>query len=146
MSIELDKNGLEILDKQECLKLLSTTRIGRIALSMSARPVILPVAFALTPSGIVVRTGEGTKLSAVVSNELVAFEADVVDESTRSGWSVAVTGLAREVTDLQELAQLEKLVLIPWIGVAHASTYLVISTDEITGRRISTHGMAVAPS
>jgi nitroimidazol reductase NimA-like FMN-containing flavoprotein (pyridoxamine 5'-phosphate oxidase superfamily) len=144
--MELDRNGLEILEKEQCVKLLSSARFGRIGVTMSGLPVILPVAFALTSGGIVVRTGLGTKLAAAARNAIVAFEVDAVDELTRSGWSVSVTGLAREVTDREEVAELDQLVLVPWIGVKHAAHYVVISTEVITGRRIWANRVTEAAS
>jgi nitroimidazol reductase NimA-like FMN-containing flavoprotein (pyridoxamine 5'-phosphate oxidase superfamily) len=143
--MEIDRNGLEVLGRQECLALLASARVGRIGVTMSGLPVILPVAFAVVPSGIVVRTGAGTKLAAATRNAVVAFEVDGVDEPTRSGWSVAVTGFAREVTKGEELAKLESLVLIPWIGSEHTNHYIVINTELITGRRIHPNVVAAVP-
>jgi nitroimidazol reductase NimA-like FMN-containing flavoprotein (pyridoxamine 5'-phosphate oxidase superfamily) len=137
--MDVDRNGLEVLGREQCLQLLATVTVGRIGVTMSGLPVILPVTFALAPAGIVIRTGLGTKLAAAARNAVVAFEVDVVDERTMSGWSVAVTGYAREVTNRAELAELDALPLTPWIGVDKASHYVVISTDLITGRRIYPH-------
>jgi nitroimidazol reductase NimA-like FMN-containing flavoprotein (pyridoxamine 5'-phosphate oxidase superfamily) len=135
--MEFDRNGLEVLTREQCLKLMSSTRLGRIGVTMGGLPVILPVAFAVTRRGIVIRTGLGTKLAAAARNAVVAFEVDVIDEATRSGWSATVTGFAREVTDREELAELDTLVLVPWIGVQKAPHYVVIDTEVITGRRLS---------
>ena len=132
----LDRNGLEVLGRDECLELLARSTVGRIGVTMSGLPVILPVTFALAPGGIAVRTGLGSKLAAAARNAVVAFEVDEVDERTRTGWSVAVTGYAREVTRRQEVAELEALTLVPWIGAEHAGHFVVISTDMITGRRV----------
>lgn len=131
-----DRNGLEVLRREDCLALLRGRSVGRIGVTMSGLPVILPVAFALIPGGIVVRTGLGTKLSAATRNAVVAFEADAVDETTRTGWSVAVTGYAREVTSRDEMAELDALPLTPWVHPDRASHYVVISTDVMTGRRL----------
>jgi len=132
----LDRNGLEVLGRDECLELLARSTVGRIGVTMSGLPVILPVTFALAPGGIAVRTGLGSKLAAAARNAVVAFEVDEVDERSRTGWSVAVTGYAREVTQRQEVAELEALMLMPWIGADHAGHFVVISTDMITGRRV----------
>jgi uncharacterized protein len=134
--VDVDRNGLEVLGRDQCLRLLATETVGRIGVTISGLPVILPITFAVTSDGIVIRTGVGTKLAAAARNAVVAFEADAVDKHTRSGWSVAVTGYAREVTDSAELAELDELALIPWIGADKASHYVVIGTDLITGRRI----------
>ena len=79
--VEVDRNGLEVLDRQECLRLLATATIGRIGITLGALPVILPVNFRLVDDRIVFRTGVGTKLDAATCNTIVAFEVDAVDPS-----------------------------------------------------------------
>lgn len=52
--------------------------------------------YALNQAGvIVIRTNAGTKLAAAVHAK-VTFEADYIDQQTRSGWSVLVRGLAKK--------------------------------------------------
>src|SRR5690348_15001388 len=101
---DLDRNGLEVLDRDECLRLLTTATLGRIGISSGALPVILPVNFRLVGDAIVFRTAPGTKLDAATRGAVVAFEVDDMDPIEHTGWSVMVTGVARPVTEPAALA------------------------------------------
>ncbi len=131
--IEVDRNGFEVLSVDECLRLLGTVSLGRVATHTSALPIILPVQFALAAPGIVFRTNVGTKLNAAARNAVVAFEADHIDERGRFGWSVLVTGLATEITDPAELAEARSLTLGHL--ATRASRYVSISLGLVSGRR-----------
>src|SRR6187401_3245186 len=112
--MDLDHNGLEILDRDECFRLLETATLGRLALTSGALPVILPVNFLLDGERILVRTSPGTKLAAAATNTVVAFEVDAFDSFDHSGWSVAVTGKSREISDPADLAYVKQLPLAHW--------------------------------
>jgi nitroimidazol reductase NimA-like FMN-containing flavoprotein (pyridoxamine 5'-phosphate oxidase superfamily) len=133
-TMDVDRNGLEILDRQECLRLLETSTLGRLALSVNALPMILPVNFLLDGDRILIRTSPGTKLAAATTNAVVAFEVDAMDPFAHAGWSVAVTGMSREVTDPDDLAHIAALPLAHW---APTDGHVVaVSTDVISGRRL----------
>ncbi len=133
--MDLDRNGLEVLDRDESLRLLATAVLGRIAISSGALPTVLPVNFRFDGRRILFRTGVGTKLDAATDNVVVAFEVDEVDPATESGWSVVVTGMAREVKDPTELAGLERLPLARWAS-GYDRRVVSISVDLVSGRRI----------
>lgn len=101
---------------------------------------MLPVNFVLTPDGIVFRTGWGTKLDAATRNTVVAFEADDFTTFTHSGWSVVVTGVAREVTDPDEVERVRNLPLAHWGGGDRTDRYVCISTELVSGRRLPEPG------
>jgi uncharacterized protein len=91
-------NQLIVLDPAECRQLLLQQKIGRIAVTISGQPHVVPVTYAADEDGnVVFRTGPDTVLTRV-DLELVAFEIDGVDERTKSGWSVCVHGFGREIT------------------------------------------------
>ena len=77
--MRLDQNGLEILDRDECLRLLAQAVIGRVGVSSGALPRVLPVNFRLDGGRILIRTARGTKLDAAAANAVVAFEVDDID-------------------------------------------------------------------
>ena len=97
--MHFDRNGLEVLSRAECLRLLGGARIGRVGLSMGALPAVLPVNFTLVDDAIVLRTAAGSKLDAALANSVVAFEVDSIDPMYHTGWSVLVQGVASEVVD-----------------------------------------------
>lgn len=133
--MEVDRNGLEILGRSECLQLLGGARLGRVGVTFGALPTILPINFRLVDERIVFRTGLGTKLDAATSNAIVAFEVDEMDPLWHTGWSVVVTGLAHEVTSPEELARLDEAD-IPYWAPAEGDRIVEISMEMISGRRI----------
>ena len=132
--MDTDRNGLEVLGREECLRLLRRQALGRIGLTSGALPLVLPVNYALAGDGIVLRTGRGTKLRAATERTVVAFEVDEVDPGGWLGWSVVVTGVAEEVTDPAEVARYRCLPLGPW-SPGKEERFVRISTDIVTGRR-----------
>ena len=134
-AMDLDRNGLEVLTRAECLTLLESKTFGRIALTSQALPIILPVNYRFDGRSIVLRTHPGTKLEAATRHTVVAFEVDDVDPVYHAGWSVVVQGIARAVDDRDEIHRLARLRLAVWTP-AQAETFVTISTDLVTGRRI----------
>lgn len=130
-----ERTGLEELDENECLLLLGRHTVGRLAVLDRGRPVLFPVSYRRDGDTIVFRSDDGTKLAAIGHDDAVAFEIDHLDPRSRSGWSVAVTGRAREVTDPAELENLRRLHLEPWAPGAKGR-YVRIVPDSIGGRRI----------
>lgn len=133
--MEVDRNGLEVLTRDECLRLLGTATLGRIAVTSGALPTILPVNFRATERGIVVRTVPGSKLDAAMDQAVVAFEVDRLDPIYHAGWSVVVTGVARPIVDEDELDWARNLPLAHWVPV-RGERFLLISTEIVSGRRI----------
>jgi nitroimidazol reductase NimA-like FMN-containing flavoprotein (pyridoxamine 5'-phosphate oxidase superfamily) len=133
--MEVDRNGLEVLDRDECLRLLDSATLGRVGVNVSALPTVLPVNFRLTDGRIIFRTGPGTKLAAATRNAVVAFEVDDIDPLSHTGWSVVVTGVARPVVDHDDLARLTDLGIARW-APGHDGHVVEVSLDLVTGRRI----------
>lgn len=132
--MELDQNGLEVLPRSTCLELLGRVTVGRLALNVGPLPVVLPVNFHLLDGDIVVRTAAGSKLYAAISDALVAFEADEVDPTTHSGWSVLVRGHAPEIADPEELEEARAHAPMPW-GSPRADRFLRLRVERVSGRR-----------
>jgi nitroimidazol reductase NimA-like FMN-containing flavoprotein (pyridoxamine 5'-phosphate oxidase superfamily) len=98
-----DAAGVEVLVAEQCLALLATANLGRIAVTIGAVPAIFPVRYQLVEGQIVFRVGKGTNLHTASANTVVAFEVDDVDPSWAEGWSVLVVGVARDVRDGTDL-------------------------------------------
>ena len=133
--IELDRSGLEVLDQEECLRLLGSATLGRLGVSIGALPVIVPVTYRLVGDRIVFRTGLGTKLDAATRGSVVAFEVDQVDATSGAGWSVSVTGLASEVTAIDDLDASVRADIPRWSHPG-GERFTMVSTDMVSGRRI----------
>jgi len=130
-----ERTGLEELGEIECLLLLGRHSVGRLAVVRDGRPAVFPVSYRRDGGTIVFRSDDGTKLAAIGDDDAVAFEIDGLDPRSRSGWSVAVTGRAIEVTEPAELEAVRKLRLEPWAPGAK-ERFIRIVPDSITGRRI----------
>lgn len=129
------RTGIEVMDRSECLGLLRSTDVGRVAVVDAGHPVIFPVNYAMDDERIVFRTAEGTKLDATVKGGPVSFEIDDTDRHTRSAWSVIVTGWARVVTTPSQVAALEELDLQAWSD-HRKDNWVAIHPERISGRRI----------
>jgi nitroimidazol reductase NimA-like FMN-containing flavoprotein (pyridoxamine 5'-phosphate oxidase superfamily) len=131
--MEIDRNGLEVLDREQCLALLGSAHVGRIGLSSGALPLVVPVDFAVVGDRIVLHTSRGTLLDTATRDTVVAFEADEFDRHDRSGWSVVVTGLAVDAP-AEHVPDPHRRRLASWAG-GDDGRFVAITTDVISGRR-----------
>jgi len=129
---QIDRNGLEVLDRADCLRLLGSVSLGRIGITVGALPTILPINFRVDGGRILFRTGVGTKLEAATHGAVVAFEVDAFDPMYHSGWSVVVTGVARPVDDPDD----QVVHATPRWAPGHDERLVEVSIDEISGRRL----------
>jgi len=79
------------LSHQECQDILRAHNYGRLAFTFHDRVDLEPIHYVYDDPWIVVRTGEGTKLTVLTHHPWVAFEVDEVDEMF-SWRSVVVKG------------------------------------------------------
>jgi len=93
---------IQILTRPECLLRLEHGGVGRIALPCSGAPILRPVNFALHEGHVLIRTGEGTILSASDRGDPVSFEIDGIDALEHTGWSVIVIGKLRSYHEDRE--------------------------------------------
>jgi hypothetical protein len=87
----------EALGQEECLRLLGSSGIGRLAYTQAALPAIRPVSFILRNADVLIPVRSGSLLADAVRGAVVAFETDVYDDVTRTGWTVTVVGPSRVV-------------------------------------------------
>jgi transcriptional regulator with XRE-family HTH domain len=119
----------------ECHRLIAPGGVGRIGLSTTTGPVVLPVNFAVVDGTIVIRTAGGTMIEGH-ADEMVALEVDHIDDALHEGWSVLVRGQAHRVSHPAELRRVRQLAaLYPWPG-GDREVYVRIIPDHITGRRL----------
>lgn len=137
------ESGTRELTREECLSLMSTVPVGRMVFTDRALPAIVPVNFVLDHGQVVVRTGASSTLAAAVRGSVVAFEVDDFDRTARNGWSVTITGQARQVTDPDELERLSRLGLEPWAG-GDKPNVVVVPVELVTGRRVGAGPLSLA--
>ncbi|MGO9343930.1 MAG: pyridoxamine 5'-phosphate oxidase family protein [Acidimicrobiales bacterium] len=131
----MDPPRLEVLTPDECTYLLGGVNVGRVAISLQALPVVLPVNFSLFENDIVFRTAAGTRFHEAAERAVLAFEADGFEHDGLSGWSVLVQGVSRVVNEPVELLKVGALALEPWAIDRAADRYVRIAASVVSGRR-----------
>jgi nitroimidazol reductase NimA-like FMN-containing flavoprotein (pyridoxamine 5'-phosphate oxidase superfamily) len=131
---------LEQLDERECLQLIGSGRLGRLAYSGRFGPTVLPVRYKLHEGSIVFRTLQDTfteedlRTGITHAEYQVAFEVDQYDPETLDGWVVLVVGPAHHVDTEAERALIIGTGDDPWPEAG--SEHLVqVQPTHISGRR-----------
>lgn len=130
-----DAGWLDELAYDECVELLRSRSVGRIAVVLHDAPIVLPVNYRLVetsgPTWVALRTRPGNVIDRVPAP--VAFEIDDVDTERSEGWSVLVRGtLLRVDPDAADFR--ERFDPQPWADAR--DRWLVIEPFAITGRRL----------
>ena len=133
--MDTDSRALEHLSPDECMRLMGSVAVGRIVYSRQALPAVELVNFALVDGDIVISTSAQGKLAAATRGAVVAFEADAVELDGHAGWSVAIVGQARAVTDGEEIRGLERVALTSWVPGA-GGHFIRIWPAIVSGRRV----------
>jgi hypothetical protein len=121
------------LDRATCLELLATQHVGRLIVD-GAEPVVRVVNYTAFEHAIMFRSDPGPHVDELLGRPVV-FEADMVDEQTRSGWSVVVRGVAHdESAHLAGFGQSGSSV-DPW-APGPKSRWIGISIQDVTGRLV----------
>ena len=126
-----DGTDPQVLAPAECLRLLAGERLGRVAITVNALPVILPVRFALDRDEILFRAAVGGLLAQATRQAVVAFEADGSEPGLGS-WSVLATGMARHLAEGDGRAL---SVLPPWSS--ETDVFVALTPQLLSGRRLS---------
>ena len=134
MTIDIDRNGLMVLPRGQCLRLLRRTRVGRVVVNVDGIPAAFPVNFALLDDDVVFRTAPGTKLSAALEGAVVGFEVDRIDPVFESGWSVLIQGPSAVLAQDDELLRARRLHLRTW-APGERPYYVRIRSASVSGRR-----------
>jgi nitroimidazol reductase NimA-like FMN-containing flavoprotein (pyridoxamine 5'-phosphate oxidase superfamily) len=121
------------ITREECMELLASRPVGRIAYCDESGPVVLPVNFVLEGDQVMFRTSPHSELARHLRNGPASFEVDEFDEYTQSGWSVLIRGRAEfiEYDDLPD----EDHRPTPW-AEGHRTFHVRVIPSQITGRRL----------
>lgn len=126
------------LDREECLRLLAATNVGRVAVNVPGwPPVIRPVNYVFDDrsQSIVFRSARGSKLTALLQSGQAAFEIDGLEPAAEAGWSVIVVGPVEEVTHPAELEELRRSGPRPWVP-GDTPHWVQLRTTSVSGRRV----------
>ena len=121
------------LDRATCLALLTAQHVGRLVLP-GEEPRIIPINYVVVDDKIVLRCEVGGN-SEEIADRTVSFEVDMIDERTRSGWSVIVRGVGSILaTRDREAAVGTRTVRVDSWAPGEKDRWLMITIGEITGR------------
>jgi nitroimidazol reductase NimA-like FMN-containing flavoprotein (pyridoxamine 5'-phosphate oxidase superfamily) len=126
---------IEVLTEEECLDLLRSHRIGRLAVTNEGQPLIFPINYAADERAVVFRTAPGMKLSQAPMSR-VAFEIDEVDMAAGTAWSVLVQGVAYDITEtLDSLSERLRQLVVQPMAPGERPNWMAVMRGEISGRR-----------
>ena len=143
--MELDPQGLEVLSRPQCLRLLRRRTIGRVVFCVDDLPAAFPVNYALLDDDVVFRSAAGAKLSAAFDGDMLAFQVDRVDPVLHSGWSVLVRGEASILRVPDEVARAGRLGLRP-TAPGERPFFVRIRSTNVSGRRFASPVESMAES
>jgi nitroimidazol reductase NimA-like FMN-containing flavoprotein (pyridoxamine 5'-phosphate oxidase superfamily) len=117
----------------ECMDLLASVPVGRIAYDDVDGPIVIPVNHVVAAGTIVVRTSPASSLARCARGGRASFQADDLAERGAASWSVLVRGTVRpmesdEVRELSELPEPQ--------AEGGRPLYLRITPRSVTGRRL----------
>jgi uncharacterized protein len=125
---------LDVLDREECLRLMATQNVGRLAYCVHGGARIEVVNFVVDGGGVVIRMDVGSKTIAVGRGSGLAVEADDLDKESGTGWDVTVAGPVDWVEEPAEVERLAEL-LQCWAPGAREH-FARIRAAHVFGRRI----------
>jgi len=118
------------LTEIECHDLLAIKNVGRLSLTISALPVVVPVPYSYLGGSVVLAMHDGPAYRATASH-VVGFEIDDTNLD-HVLWAVLVVGRAAEITDDNERQQFESLGLAASTGATPVH-YLKLRPEILTG-------------
>ena len=93
-----DAVTLEAISREECIELLASVSVGRVAVAVpGSPPLVVPVNYAIDGDVIVFRSDPGSKFD-VLREHPASFQVDSIDPFHRTGWSVLIQGFAYETS------------------------------------------------
>jgi hypothetical protein len=126
--------GLDVaLATDHCRQLLSSVRVARVGFIDEGKPQLVVMNHYVDGADILLQTSEDTRLAVLSRDGAVldaVIEADSVQASGRTGWSVVASGtLARDTSSA--IGRMP----IPWRPNA-VGVLLRLTVDVITGRQV----------
>ena len=133
-SDDRSERHFEALGRQQCLDLLESNHLGRVAWQTAELPQILPITYAMHQGSAYFRTVPDGVLAELAQPTSVALEVDELDQQIRSGWSVVLYGRTSAVDEPDELADLwASDSLVPW-AAGNRTLFIRIRPERVSGR------------
>ena len=122
---------VHVLSDEECWERLAQQELGRLVTHVGDVLDIFPVNYVVDGTGILFRTGQGSKLFELTINDEVLFEVD--DHTDTEAWSVIVRGRAHPLETSADVQRADGLGLKPWIPTLKY-IYVRIEPTRLSGR------------
>ena len=136
------------LDEQLMHERLHRARVARIGYLDGDGPVVVPINIAVDEDErIVFRTAVDGPLAAL-DGQRVAIEIDGIDPPRRSGWSILVRGVARDVTDASDAvaARAQTVPVDCWAPGTRDRTLVVLPLGSPAGSSRSARTVTGSPA
>lgn len=117
----------------ECLELLASHQVGRVAYCDDLGPVVLPVNYVIDHDTVLIQLSPHSTLARNLRSTPASFEIDEFDDYNQSGWSVLVRGAATYVdpADLRDADDRP----VAW-AEGQRTFHVRITPHDISGRRL----------
>ena len=123
----------ERLSHQDCLALLASGGLGRLAFSERALPAIAAVQFAVDGETLVLRVEAGAEWAATQRHAIVAFQTDHGDPFEADSWTVTAVG---RLVPISASADTNKLSAPrAWRSPSPDDTFLRLDVQVLEGTR-----------
>jgi nitroimidazol reductase NimA-like FMN-containing flavoprotein (pyridoxamine 5'-phosphate oxidase superfamily) len=133
-SDDTSERYFDAIGRQQCLDLIESHHLGRIAWQAADLPQILPITYAMHQGSVYFRTLPDGILAELAQPTSVALEVDELDQQTRSGWSIVIHGRTSAVREPDELAGLwASDSLVPWAS-GNRTLFIRIQPERVAGR------------
>jgi nitroimidazol reductase NimA-like FMN-containing flavoprotein (pyridoxamine 5'-phosphate oxidase superfamily) len=129
--------AVDHLDEALMYERLRRARFARIAYVDGDQPVVVPVNIATgEDQRVVLRTAADSALAGL-DGRRVAIELDGHDTGLRTGWSILVLGMARDITEAHDVdARRWRRIAVDTWAPGVRDRLLVVVPSSITGRVI----------
>jgi uncharacterized protein len=124
---------LNDMERTECLELLGSHQVGRVAYCDDLGPVVLPVNYVIDHGTVLIQLSPHSTLARNLRSAPASFEVDEFDDYNQSGWSVLVRGAATyvEPDDLRDADDRP----VAW-AEGERTFHVRITPHDISGRRL----------
>lgn len=126
----------EVLDAEECWRYLRSSYVGRLAVINGSVPEIFPVNFTVAGAMLLFRTAPGTKLRALLTGAVAAFEVDGLNPYATEAWSVVAKGRPEPFDETRMQLPAPDADREPW-APGSKEHLVTITPTEISGRRFA---------
>lgn len=119
------------MTREECLELVASLRVGRVAYADDEGPVVLPVNHVLDGESVLFRVSPNSEFAKHLGDgQPASFQVDDFEDFNMSGWSVLIRGTTQLVAEDEPHADAN-----PWAEGDRTLNVRIVPTS-VSGRRL----------